>query len=140
MVAARRWGHTHVRALLQAERLPAGFEEAPLVCQAASLGTLDAPWLEQLLEQLLDSFCARHPGQQALQLGGTGQGRQQEGGGARDRPPLEQRLHFVWPTVEEVRCCSKGWSAGHAIPGTHNNLSRQFLQGLFCRWVQQADG
>ena len=42
------------------------------------------------------------------------------------------------PTVAEVRDSLEGWAAGSSIPGSHTNVTRDFLQPLFHRSGLQA--
>jgi hypothetical protein len=138
-----------VRSLLARERLPAGFEQAPLLAQCSSLGSLSEIWLREFTR----SFSAaggygpqpqapRHGPSQGA--GGSQQGAQAQGqGGARSRPSQEAappggglplgQLHIVWPAVEEVQNSLEGWRGGSGIPGTMKTVGRPHLRPLYSR-------
>ncbi|GFH33661.1 uncharacterized protein HaLaN_33063, partial [Haematococcus lacustris] len=79
-----------------------------VVLQCSSQGRLTPAWLLQ-------------------EFGGPGI-RQESGLGAWRQPPLpssqaaQNKLHLVWPTVQEVRDSLEGWAAGGSIPGKAANI------------------
>jgi hypothetical protein len=153
--AARdRWGHMALRKALQQTHLPARFAAAETVLQCSSLGTLNTKWLEELQDSLnagqLEQTNSSSPNQgqgfagslnAGTKAGGDGGGSskqqqwpqqlmQQQQQRQRQRRP---RLHFVWPTAEDVRGSIEGWAAGGSIPARSNNIRSDCLQQLFRR-------
>jgi hypothetical protein len=43
------------------------------------------------------------------------------------------RLHFVWPTAEDVRGSVEGWASGGSIPTQHSKVTTECLRQLFRR-------
>ncbi|KAJ8901520.1 hypothetical protein NDN08_007364 [Rhodosorus marinus] len=108
-----RFGHMRVRNLLSKEQMDVEAENAPLVCQYSSLGSLQESWL---LHEFKTSLSSR------------------KGGGIRaNRAPIQ----LVWPTVEQVRTSLAGYSSGGSLPCPQRNL-KPFLSPLFHRWDGSA--
>mmetsp|Transcript_14027 Transcript_14027/g.56490 ORF Transcript_14027/g.56490 Transcript_14027/m.56490 type:complete len:518 (-) Transcript_14027:2629-4182(-) len=104
-----RFGHMRVRNILSKEHMDAEAENAPLVCQFSSLGSLQETWL---LHEFKTSLTSR------------------KGGGIRAN---RAGVQLVWPTVEQVRTSLAGYSAGGSLPCPQRNL-KPFLSPLFHRW------
>jgi len=98
-----------VRNILSKEHMDAEAENAPLVCQFSSLGSLQETWL---LHEFKTSLTSR------------------KGGGIRAN---RAGVQLVWPTVEQVRTSLAGYSAGGSLPCPQRNL-KPFLSPLFHRW------
>ncbi|KAK3273365.1 hypothetical protein CYMTET_18388, partial [Cymbomonas tetramitiformis] len=137
-----RWGHMKLRAILAAEAFSAEFRKAPLVCQFSSLGSLNPQWLKQFTESLsaghVESSGAARGMQDGPREGGVMPNQQQLG--EVDEQLGEGALQLIWPTVEDVRISSEGYSAGCSIPGPAKNVQKEFLSGLWHRWNAAACG
>ncbi|GBF96301.1 hypothetical protein Rsub_09096 [Raphidocelis subcapitata] len=99
------------------------------------------------LQLSLDGFLRRSPTKQAPGGGGGGGGSAAAAtAAAESRMPAPgpelppDRVHLVWPTLEELANCWDGWRAGGSIPGPEKNVSRPFLQPLWRRWGGAPSG
>lgn len=110
-----RFGHMRVRALLQAQQLPARFQDATLVCQYSSLGSLTEKWL-------FDEF-----GASMSACNGS-----DDAGGSKSRHS-RSKIHCIWPTVEDVRSSVLGYASGGSMPCPDKNM-KDFLRPLLHRW------
>jgi hypothetical protein len=43
-------------------------------------------------------------------------------------------FHLAWPTEEDVRGSMVGWQNGRALPATHKNVSKAFLEVHLSHW------
>jgi tyrosyl-DNA phosphodiesterase-1 len=110
-----RFGHMRVRAVLQAQQLPTRFQDATLVCQYSSLGSLTEKWL---FDEFGTSMTACHGSDDA------------GGSKSRQRRP---NIHCIWPTVEDVRSSVLGYASGGSMPCPDKNM-KDFLRPLLHRW------
>uniref|UniRef100_A0A7S4KK01 PBZ-type domain-containing protein n=1 Tax=Guillardia theta TaxID=55529 RepID=A0A7S4KK01_GUITH len=106
------WGHMKMRRILSRETFDPLFNKCPMVWQCTSIGSLSEKWIEEFTSSLCE-------------------GKNTEGKniGRPEEPP-----HFIWPTMEEVRTSSKGYTMGESIPGFSKNVHKPFLLKMFCRW------
>jgi len=140
-----------VRRVLSQHAFPERFKSADTVLQCSSLGSINQRWLEELQ----DSFNAGRyvPDTSTPQASAAAAAAAAAaGGGPAEALPEEQqkqkqqwpqqllqqqrrrpRLHFIWPTAEEVRGSIEGWGAGGSIPGRRQNVSADCLQHIFRR-------
>ncbi|MEW5312335.1 MAG: hypothetical protein WDW38_003976 [Sanguina aurantia] len=120
-----RYGHLRVRALLaqQPDLIPIA-QEAPLVAQFSSIGSIDEKWL---LEEWGPSFAASL--QPAVGTPVPAPAKLQPG-----------HLCFVWPTVEEVRESFEGWGAGGSICGSGENVCKPFIAKYWRRFGGEPHG
>ena len=112
-----RWGHMKVRAVLRRELLlERSVQQAPIVAQFSSLGSMHPKWLLELRRSL---------GSQRLTAFPTA-----------TEPPS---IRMVWPTVSDVRDSIEGWIAGGSICCDSRN-HKDFLRPLYHRWEGRATG
>ena len=159
--ALARYGHTRLRALLAAEPMPAAWRELPAALQFSSLGKLTKEWLMDEFVPSLTAGAYAAGGAEQQQHGDDGGG----GGGSKQRrqtsldgyfqrspgkraggdpakpppgaPLPPEKVHIVWPTLDDVRNSLEGWRAGGSIPGSWSNVAgpdRAFLGKLWRRW------
>mmetsp|Transcript_19267 Transcript_19267/g.33254 ORF Transcript_19267/g.33254 Transcript_19267/m.33254 type:complete len:467 (-) Transcript_19267:635-2035(-) len=126
-----KYGHMRVRRLLSKEPLPGPDwrTASQLVMQCSSMGSLSDKWLlqEELAVSLMSS-AAR---------GFVPSVRPSE---ALASPLPLNRVHLVWPTVQEVRNSLEGWAAGLSVPAPSKNVDRPFLHPLYAAWGGQPSG
>lgn len=148
------WGHMAIKKVLSQQQMPAHLQAAQTVLQCSSLGTINQKWLEELQDSLnAGKFTGPQPAAAAAAAasgsnGGAGGGVNRAGSSQQpqqQRSPgwpqqLQQqrqrrrpRVHFVWPTAEDVRGCIEGWTAGGSIPTQSKKITADCLQCLFRR-------
>ena len=99
-----RWGHMAMRKALGEEAFEERFAGAKLVCQCSSIGGLKGKGGKEFLSQL----------QTSLNSGGGGGG---AAGGAGGSSVLRASgTSLVWPTREELRRSTGGYSMGGCRP------------------------
>ena len=118
----------------------------PLVCTAIVLCVLPArytPDADDAALAVAATAAAATADGSSVPAGSSSSHRQQQH--QQQQRQLQQRLrrprlHFVWPTAEEVRGSIEGWVAGNSIPSQHKNVGADCLQMLFRRWVGEQGG
>ncbi|KAK9151884.1 hypothetical protein Syun_010193 [Stephania yunnanensis] len=112
----KKWGHMKLRTVLQECVFDKEFQNAPLVYQFSSLGSLDEKWMEELAASMSSGFLE-------------------------DKTPLGLgKALIIWPTVEDVRCSLEGYAAGNAIPSPQKNVEKIFLKKYWARWKATHTG
>jgi tyrosyl-DNA phosphodiesterase-1 len=87
----------------------------PVVCQFSSIGSLTKKYLHKI-EASLDATKAN----------------------TATNPQIDEHkslnLQLVYPTSDEICNSLEGYRGGGSVPGSHKNVSKDFLQPLFCKW------
>lgn len=107
-----QWGHLKLRRHLQSLQQSTSNqqEEGRIILQYTSIGRLDAKWL-------FHEF--------GLSL---------SGGSQPSSSNLSSLYRLIWPTFCQVRDSFRGWASGSSIPGSHENISKDFLRPLYSKW------
>lgn len=103
-----KFGHMKLRKTVR-EKSRVQFDDAAVVCQFSSMGSLNENWLHR-------EFGASATGTEA-----------------------NVPIRLVFPTAEEVRNSVEGYSGGASLPSDSKNVEKPFLRSLYRRWTTQQD-
>lgn len=121
----RAYGHAKLRALLEHEDIDDDGDDASVVIQFSSLGSIRQNWLETELKSSLFASASRRRAAVAS---------------ARDVSVLKSsdRIELVLPTMEQMAHGHESWAAGRALPVTSRNVHREHIRNKLHVWC--ADG
>jgi tyrosyl-DNA phosphodiesterase-1 len=108
-----QWGHLKLRKHLQSLQSAQGDGsqgQGRIVLQYTSIGRLDANWLFKEIGLSLS------------------------GGLQHYSSNLSSTFRLIWPTFIQVRESFRGWASGSSIPGSLENITRDFLRPLYSKW------
>jgi len=95
----------------------------PVLCQMSSLGYLNQKYLGKFHEAI--DYTSTHNARPVQDYDRV----------SKHRPPLQQCLQIVWPTVDEIRNSIEGYYGGGSVCGKTKNVSLEFLKPLYRRWT-----
>jgi tyrosyl-DNA phosphodiesterase-1 len=84
----------------------------PVVCQFSSIGAISEKWLREFVGSLSVPVAKKH----------------------RPLGNLVDAVKLVWPTGKEIQSSVQGIGGGGSVPGRLKNLSKPFLNPLYCKW------
>eukprot|EP00986_Skeletonema_menzelii_P013550 scaffold7979_cov149-Skeletonema_menzelii.AAC.1 len=94
----------------------------PVLCQMSSLGYLNQKYLGKFHEAI--DYTSTHSVRPVQDYDRV----------PKCKPPLQQQLQIVWPTVDEIRDSVEGYYGGGSVCGKTKNVSLEFLRPLYRRW------
>lgn len=95
----------------------------PVLCQMSSLGYLNQKYLGKFHEAI--DYTSTHSVRPVADYDRV----------SKQRPPLQQCLQIIWPTVDEIRDSIEGYHGGGSVCGKTKNVSLEFLKPLYRRWT-----
>eukprot|EP00238_Polyblepharides_amylifera_P002102 CAMPEP_0196589920 /NCGR_PEP_ID=MMETSP1081-20130531/65019_1 /TAXON_ID=36882 /ORGANISM="Pyramimonas amylifera, Strain CCMP720" /LENGTH=421 /DNA_ID=CAMNT_0041912857 /DNA_START=72 /DNA_END=1337 /DNA_ORIENTATION=- len=158
--ALHKWGHMKLRTLLSQEAFPREFCNSPVACQFSSLGSINPRWLAEFQQSLCAGAVCPGPGLEEESLGHSG------GDGHPSNPPSVKResasdasnipsssckmfghqkslgmgpIQVIWPTVQDMRTSTVGYTAGCSFPSSAKNVS-QVEPRLWHKWEAGHSG
>ena len=99
----------------------------PVLCQMSSLGCLNSKWLDKFSEAI--DYTSTHGTKPVKDYAIV----------SKNRPPLQNQLRIIWPTVDEIRNSVEGYHGGGSVCGKTKNVSKEFLQPLYCHWSNSGN-
>jgi len=128
--AYHNFGYLKLRKAIM-DSFPASTKSAnkpppPVLCQMSSLGYLNQKYLGKFHEAI--DYTSTHSTRPVQDYDRV----------SKNKPPLQNQLRIVWPTVDEIRNSVEGYYGGGSVCGKKKNVSLEFLQPLYRRWSNVA--
>ena len=118
------FGHHRVRQILEEEGamepLDSCFQNAPVVAQSSSLGSISEKYVKELTSSFAPSIKPANDPKP----------------GNRGSPELQ----IVWPTVSDVRDSLEGWFGGGSVCGTSDRVFKAPVRSRLHRWSGEMAG
>jgi tyrosyl-DNA phosphodiesterase 1 len=108
-----KFGHLRLRALLCDEDINESANDASVVVQFSSLGSIQPKWLDDFMASLFTSRSRVRTGA---------------------RVKITDRLELVLPTMAQMAGGVESWAAGRALPITGRNIHREHITSRLHGW------
>jgi len=119
-----KYGHMKVRKYLSSHPIPTEFEAVPVVGQVSSIGALSKTWMNEFGVSFAGSF--------ENTTTTTKKDAHEKKTKKAKNNITQTEIKIVWPTVDFVKECIDGYSAGGSLCFPKHNLKEFLTENIFC--------